>query len=358
MAPFRILSLDGGGIRGIFAIRILARLEQAVPGLLERTDLISGTSTGGILALGLAAGLTPDELLALYRDNGPRIFDDSWLDNLKDLGNIVGAQYDNSGLKQLLSERFRQRNITTLNDLRKRVLIASFDLDDGADPRRKPEKPRSWKPKFFHNYPGPDSDGSELAVDVAMRTSAAPTYFPSYGRFIDGGVIANNPAMAALALALNPQTGNQNLSDICLLSIGTGYNPTFVAGKDHDWGLAQWAKPLISILFDGAMGLVDYQCRQILDSRYARVNCVLNQVIPLDDYRQADLLVQLADRYDLTETIAWARYYFGPPPGAVLGEEALPPAPPPPVSGELSGMPGGAGLPRPPKAGGKGKRRQ
>ena len=75
------------------------------------------------------------------------------------------------------------------------VLIPSFQLDNQAPHAGQ----RQWKPKFFHNYPGPDSDGAELVVDVAMRTSAAPIYFPTYQSYIDGGVVANDPSMAALA---------------------------------------------------------------------------------------------------------------------------------------------------------------
>ncbi len=309
MSVYRVLSLDGGGIRGVFTARLLARLDRVVPGFLQHFDLFAGTSTGGILALGLAAGLSPDELVELYRAHGTAIFDDSWLDNLKDLGGVAGAQYDNTNLKRVLSDIFAKRNAVTLNDIPKKVLIPTFDLDDGQDPRRKADKPRTWKPKFFHNYPGSDSDGAELIIDVAMRTSAAPTYFPSYGRFIDGGVVANNPAMAALAQALNDKTGKQQVGDVCLLSLGTGTNPTFIAGHDHDWGYAQWAKPIIGLMMDGVMGVADYQCSQILDDRYHRLSCLLDQVIPLDCYQKVNVLIQYADTVDISATVAWLHEY-------------------------------------------------
>lgn len=305
MAAYRILSLDGGGIRCILTARLLARLDQAVPGFLARFDLVAGTSSGGILALGLVAGLTPTQLVALYRDNAAEIFDDSWFDNLKDLGQIGGAQYNNRQLRQLLTQTFQARNIATLADLPRRVLIPAFDLDDAQDPRRKPQKPRTWKAKFFHNYPGPDSDGAESVVDVAMRTSAAPTYFPSYGRFIDGSVVANNPAMAALAQALHRPTGGQELPNIRLLSLGTGTNPTYIAGKDHDWGYAQWARPVIDLMIDGGTNVVDYQCAQILDERYHRLTTYLRQPIPLDAYQHIDRLLRTADALDITPTARW-----------------------------------------------------
>jgi patatin-like phospholipase/acyl hydrolase len=318
MPAYHILSLDGGGIRGIFSARVLERLELAVPGFLGQLDLLTGTSTGGIIALGLAAGMTPAQLVRLYRDEGPQIFDDSWLDNLRDLGNLSGAKYDNANLKEILTREFAARAVSTLDDLARRVLVPTFDLDDGQDPRRKLDKPRSWKPKFFHNYPGPDSDGAELIVDVAMRTTAAPTYFPTYGRFIDGGVVANDPSVSALAQALNDQTGGQDLRSVRLLSIGTGINPTYIAGADHDWGYTQWAKPIIGLMMEGVMGVAAYECAQLLGDRYHRVNCVLDQPIPLDAYSKVDSLIGYADALDLTDSVAWIQRYVMAPAAAAL----------------------------------------
>lgn len=93
--PYRILTFDGGGILGIFSARILHHLLNAYPNLLNNTDLIAGTSTGGIISLGLASGMSPDQLVALYQTNGQAIFDRSWLHNIADLGGLSGAQYDN-----------------------------------------------------------------------------------------------------------------------------------------------------------------------------------------------------------------------------------------------------------------------
>jgi patatin-like phospholipase/acyl hydrolase len=170
---YRILSFDGGGVRGVYTAVLLERLSQQVPTMLTKVDLLAGTSTGGIIALGLAAGHLPAELVALYRDNASKIFDDSWLRDLADLHGLAGAEYDNNNLKQILTQIFAT---TRLEQLNKKVLVPSFQLDNQEQQAGK----RMWKPKFFHNYPGPDSDGGELAVDVALRTSAASIYFPSY----------------------------------------------------------------------------------------------------------------------------------------------------------------------------------
>ncbi|RMF65346.1 MAG: hypothetical protein D6746_00605, partial [Bacteroidetes bacterium] len=177
MAIYRILSLDGGGIRGLLSAVVLEQLDAACPGWRDRIDLIAGTSTGGILALGLAFGLTPTDLRVLYYDKGGDIFHDTLLDDLHDLGRAIGAEYDNRYLRRELERIFGD---TPLGKLRKKVLIPAFDLDN-EDPD--PEK-RTWKPKFFHNFGGRDSDADVRVVDVALYTSAAPTYFPSVDGYI------------------------------------------------------------------------------------------------------------------------------------------------------------------------------
>src|SRR5262245_50926023 len=214
--PYRILSFDGGGIAGLFSCSLLARLVTERPNLLARADLLAGTSTGGIIAIGLAAGRPIAELVSLYSTRGREIFDDSWFDNVRDLGNAIGADYSNTNLKHILSSILGD---LTLADLRtsgaqKHILIPTFQLDAPATENH----PRIWKPKFFHNFPGEDSDGEELAADVALRTSAAPTYFPAYQGYIDGAVVANNPSMAAVAQALDPRAADQSLKDVVVLS--------------------------------------------------------------------------------------------------------------------------------------------
>jgi patatin-like phospholipase/acyl hydrolase len=250
MPDFRILSIDGGGIRGVMTAVLLNRLQQQYPTLLaERpntTTLYAGTSTGGILALGLADGLSPAQMRDLYVVNGKSIFDASWVRDIVDVGGLAGAKYDNTNLRNILTHTFGAKR---LGDLNRRVLVASFQLDNGSADSTQ----RTWAPKFFHNFPGPDSDADALIVDVAMETSAAPTFFPAYHGYVDGGVIANNPSMAALAQALdgrNPPSERALLSEIQLLSLGTGLSLQYIAGSDLDWGDAQWIKPIITLMMD------------------------------------------------------------------------------------------------------------
>jgi patatin-like phospholipase/acyl hydrolase len=300
MPPYRVLSLDGGGILGVITATLLERLEAALPGFLARVDLFAGTSTGGILALGLASGLTPARCSELYELRGREVFPRPLLPGFA--AQFVRAKYPNAPLKRALEEQFGDQ---TLGDLPKKVLIASFDLDTG--PESAPQL-RTWKPKFFHNYPSFKSDAHERVVDVALRTSAAPTFFPIYQHYTDGGVVANNPGMCAVAQAVNQDTGGQKLEDVALLSLGTGGNPAYVAARDAPWGIQQWARPLVNlVLTAGAVGLVDYQCRQILGNRYHRLNPPLPEPFTLDDVAEVPRLKAIALQADLTTTLAWLK---------------------------------------------------
>ena len=189
-----------------------------------------------------------------------------------------------------------------LSDLEKRVLIPAFDLDN-----EKPEpSERSWAPKFFHNFPGPDSDGPLPVWKVALYTSAAPTYFPSVDGYIDGGVVANNPSMAALAQTRDRRAFPRpwSLDRMRLLSVGTGRMLMRIGGRTRDWGLAQWARPILDIMGEGLTGVADYQCRQMLDKRYHRLAPVFppGRRFPLNGVRKIPALVKFAESVELSST--------------------------------------------------------
>lgn len=303
MPTYRILSLDGGGIRGLIPTILLQRI-TATPGLenvIDHADLLAGTSTGGLIALGLAAGLDLAQLRRTYIEKGPRIFDDSWLDDVMDLGKLRGADYSITNLKRELQSLLGD---TTLGQLRKRVLITAFDLDNEA-PRH-----RTWKPKLFHNFPGPNSDRAQLARNVALYTSAAPTYFPSVDGYIDGGVFAANPSMCALTQSLDRRySPTPPLDEVVLFSLGTGTSLNYIKGAVHNWGYVQWIKPLVSIMLDGTAGIADYQCRQLMGDRYHRLAPVFprGMSIPMDAVDRIPYMVDYAESLDLTAAIDWLK---------------------------------------------------
>jgi patatin-like phospholipase/acyl hydrolase len=313
MATYRVLSLDGGGIRGIITVVLLERLaaEPGLGGWLDEVDLIAGTSTGGLLALGIGKGLDLATIEDLYMTKGRAIFDDSWLDNVVDLGKVIGADYSLKGLTREL--RRVLGDTTTLGDLTKRVLIATFDLDNVDDPGRGVGEPRTWKPKLFHNFPGDSSDGGALAWKVGLYTAAAPTYFPSYEGYVDGGVYATNPAMCALAQTLDGRYGPPaTLDEVVLLSIGTGTNLQHIPRKNVDWGYAQWARPMVPLMLGGVSGIADYQCRQVLGDRYRRLAPVFPEgtTYAMDDVEHVAAMRAFASGIDITGTAAWIRAHW------------------------------------------------
>ena len=306
MEKYHILSLDGGGIRGIITAVLLEKLNTHpdIANFLEGVDLIAGTSTGGIIALGLAKGFSPAELVDLYQNLGPHVFNDSLWDNLKDLGQLIGAQYSTLPLENELKKFLGES--TTLGQLHKKVLITAFDLDNL---RPEPDR-RSWKPKIFHNI-GRENDANALAYKVGVYTTAAPTYFPSVDGYIDGGVYANNPSMCALAQSQDERVFQKcpSLSDVVLLSLGTGMSLTFIEGKNLDWGLGQWARPLISILFDGVSGIADFQCRKLLRNNYQRLAPVFpaGTTIEMDAVDHIPQMLEFVEKVDLAETVHWIK---------------------------------------------------
>jgi hypothetical protein len=305
MAPYRILSLDGGGIRGIVTVILLQRLnaESGLTGWLDSVDLIAGTSTGGLLALGVAYGLDLQVMHDLYEKKGKEIFDESWLEDIVDLGRLIGSEYSSKNLERELKGIFGR---ATMGELKHRVLITAFDLDNEApDPWS-----RKWKPKLFHNFPGPDDDAKELLYKVGLYTSAAPVYFPSVDGFIDGMVYAANPSMCALAQSQDSRIPDRpSTSDVVLFSLGTGTSLFYIKGKYLNWGYAQWAKPLVKLVIDGTSGIADYQCREILGERYHRLAPIFppGVSIPMDAVDQVPYMIGFAERVNISETVKWLK---------------------------------------------------
>jgi patatin-like phospholipase/acyl hydrolase len=305
--PYRIISFDGGGIRGVFSATLIEEMDKQQKGFWQDFDLYAGTSTGGIIALALAAGIEPPQIRELYEQNGSKVFEHPIPYPFSLILQPFMAAYTHKNLKRLLIEWFGDK---TLGDLKKRVMITSFDL---VNPYPRPGRPRMWKPKFFTNFPTPGEDSGEKIVDVALRTSAAPTFFPIYQGYTDGGVAANDPSMAALAQALDKNTGQQVLKNVVLLSVGAGLNAHYLNVKRENWGWLQWFWGLlvINIMFDGSLGVAEYQCSRILEERYHRLNPALDQDVALDEVSAIPYLVEAARgaQSQISQTYKWVRKY-------------------------------------------------
>ena len=203
----RILTIDGGGIKGVFPASFLATLEDEIGApIADYFDLIAGTSTGGIIALGLGLGMTARELLRLYREYGARIFERRRFAQLRSL---FLAKYTNCALKEALVQSFGDR---LLGESTKRLLIPSLNL---AAERVHLYK-TSHHPKLVHDYRVP-------AVEVALATVAAPTYFPIHVSpegvpYIDGSMWARNPLGLAVIEAIGILEWRRD--EIRVLSLG------------------------------------------------------------------------------------------------------------------------------------------
>lgn len=240
-APFQILALDGGGFRGMFEAVVLSIWEQQLGHpITDHFDLIVGTSTGGIIALGLAAGLPASDLVDFYRIDGKEIFPSVWSPRRTFRGPLqyMLSKFGPGRLERALKARLP--NVTMAN-LKKPVVITSFNLASG----------RHW---FFKTPHFPDNliDAHRPIWEVARATSAAPTYFPAFRSsrnelFIDGGLVANNPSLIGyFEVHVNFPAFKE---DIKILNIGTegGECPP------HKWwlprgGLLPWAKSAPGVL--------------------------------------------------------------------------------------------------------------
>ncbi|MBI2686716.1 MAG: patatin-like phospholipase family protein [Acidobacteria bacterium] len=261
----RILSIDGGGIRGILPAMLLASLERRTGQPVSQLfDLIAGTSTGGILALGLTRpgengkpAFSAEDMAALYEREGDRIFASNFWHKLRSLGAIGDQKYPSRGVDEVLQRYFGE---TRLSEALTSLVVPSYEIE-----RRVPFffKSAAAKRQPTHDFP---------MWQVARATSAAPTYFEparldamrpgDYWALIDGGVFANNPAACALVEA---RTQFPDAANFLVCSIGTGALTRRIAYDDaRNWGLARWAKPVLDIVLDSVSETVDYQLTQLL----------------------------------------------------------------------------------------------
>jgi patatin-like phospholipase/acyl hydrolase len=295
---FRILCLDGGGIRGAFTAAVLARWEEMSNlHAADHFDLIAGTSTGGILAIGLGLGLSAGEMVRFYREQGPAIFPLTGVFDrlLRGLANVVRAKFDARDLEKQLSLAYdRDGRVATLADSKQRLLITSYDLIGNAL--------RLYRTNHHPSVKGHDHLRAGV---VARATSAAPTYFKpapvddpiAPEEAVDGGVWANCPAMAALGEAVGVLKIPLNRID--MLSVGTAGMPTFV-GDPAAQGLVGWGPKAPDLFMNSQMDATLCYVEQLIGKRFLRVD---------DDHAR----VQTMDR---AEDLG---YLFGR--GAKIGEK-------------------------------------
>ncbi|MGB3508559.1 MAG: patatin-like phospholipase family protein [Microcoleaceae cyanobacterium] len=308
---FRILCLDGGGIRGIMPALILQKIEQELGSSLKNHfDLIAGTSTGSILAVGIALGKSADELLNLYIDKGLQIFPYQSLFSPKRLPLIFqyglsAPKFSDQGLIAVLKEQFGEKKLADLTPDPDRlmdslkVLIPSYDTIG-----RNPVVFKSWSHDHWY--------AKVPLWEICLSSASAPTYFPAHRieqdgqvySLIDGGVCANNPVSCAVAegIRLLRESSNQSVGDVIeqikVISIGTGDPATPIPWERvRAWGLVQWGLRIADIFMDAPPDIHRYVAEEIMgvnnnndQSQYIRLQLPLHEpLLAIDDATEKNL---------------------------------------------------------------------
>lgn len=312
---FKLLCCDGGGIRGLITALLIQELDKH-HGVISKADGFAGTSTGALIALGLANDVAIGDIINIYKNQGSTIFEpNGWLleekertrpvpQTIEELGSgpgFLSCQYKNDGLIKIATSLLGDRR---LSDANKYVAANTARLWDGT----------SWEPATFSNSSNNPYSGIKMR-DAALATSAAPTYFPPYeigqfGYFADGGVFANNPSMTAIGDALS---GGRvaSLDNVRVLSLGTGLVPQGIApdsvSNPLNWGVTHWMWPwqsnqvpamaLLSLMMDCTAKVATSEAQQLLADNFHRGNVDLPEPFPLDDWKQVAKLEQYTKAY-------------------------------------------------------------
>lgn len=286
---YRVLSLDGGGIKGTYTAAFLARLEEmSGKRVVEHFDLIAGTSTGGIIALALGLGVPASEILRFYVERGPEIFPlISIGDRIRGFArHAFRAKHGTEGLHSALKEVFQDR---VLGESATRLVIPSYDGSSGDVHLFK----TAHHPKFKRDY-------HERAVNVALATSAAPTFLRAFvgsagTRLVDGGVWANCPAAIAVIEALT--TLEQPPGSVDLLTVGTTEEPFHVPKSKAVGGLIQWVRFAPELLMQAQAKGALAHAKLLTGERMLRITeSVAPGRFKLDDPRSIEELQALGDR--------------------------------------------------------------
>jgi patatin-like phospholipase/acyl hydrolase len=310
---FRILSVDGGGMRGLIPARVIENLEgrlQAEAGpdarVADYFHMFAGTSTGGLVALSLtvperAGGDRPKvsaaKLVELYTTDGRKIFHRSLWQKLKTLWGFIAPKYGLGPLEEAV-----RRNLGTdakLADALRDLVVVAYDMTDR-------------EPFFFKRWQAREDESRDRPLtDAALATSAAPTYFPSHEvaghALVDGGVFAANPAIAAIVEALKRRSDEpHHLSpdDLLVVSIGTGHHETeYSQAEVSKWGKLGWIlpqdgePPILATVLGGSSDGVDHWAETLVNEppaphtpadqigngpRFFRLQVELDPPIPMD----------------------------------------------------------------------------
>ena len=277
---FKILSIDGGGIKGLYSASILKRFEEKFSCLTsDHFDMICGTSTGGLIALAISLKIPAEEICDFYTNKGSLIFPKYKKRKIPFFGTIdyglfkqiaKGGKYSDKGLKDALIEIFGNKKIEDCNNL---LCIPSYSVTEA--------KPKVFK--YDHRQGDLSRDNKAPIVDIALATSAAPTYFPlaesefyHKEQFIDGGVWANNPTLVGLVEALNYFVGeNKDYNEIEILSLSS---LTITGGKKvglkRERSFSDWKAELFETSMNGQSHFTDFFLNKITEISNTKIKYI------------------------------------------------------------------------------------
>ncbi|MEW8003568.1 MAG: CBASS cGAMP-activated phospholipase [Candidatus Thiodiazotropha sp.] len=293
----QVITLSGGGYRGLFTARVLAALEESTgKPLYKTTNLFVGTSIGGILACGLACKIPAKTLLSELIQRGPRIFPYKCASNIQ---RFFGALYESSILEEEVRKVFGKWADRPLIEVPTPVVLTAVDE-------------ATARTFYLHNV-GLGLTKGPTVIEALMATSAAPTYFGTQlyqdKILVDGGIGANTPEAIAIELLASYR---KNLDRVTILSIGTaGGCETPPRIKPHNSGIYSWLKKreLINLMFSAQEGISTKLAETLLGDRYLRIDQAPTVKIELDDASKEtrELLVSLAEQAILVagESLVW-----------------------------------------------------
>ncbi|WP_066048315.1 CBASS cGAMP-activated phospholipase [Robertmurraya korlensis] len=285
----KMLCIDGGGIRGVFAVAILEELEKDIGrSIRESIDLVAGTSTGSIIAASIAVNREMGELLEDYRHYGRKIF------KRRARIGLFRSIYSNRDLRRFVQNAFKEK---TLEEVGVPLLIPAVNVTKG-------------KPYVHRSHYGIHERGENDHIklwDAVLSSCSAPIYFPPNNInnqviTIDGGLWANNPSLVCITEAKNYY--GLGMEKIRILSIGLGQQRVQLPSKKtHLWGIKQWmpfqlqtmsfTPKLLDLALDLSSESISFQCQHLLGENYLRLNTELGKEVPFDQVEIVEWLIEL-----------------------------------------------------------------
>ncbi|ELP87631.1 hypothetical protein EIN_146350 [Entamoeba invadens IP1] len=288
---YRIISLDGGGVKALMQLYILQRLEEKFPGFLARTVLFCGVSAGSILSTQLAQGCDVPTAIQLFELVCKYIF------IRKTFGGAYGSLYTNKYILKYLEMFYGNK---TLNELPRNVFFISVCA----------KEPRVSS-VLFNNFT-PEC-GDIKVVDACMRSSSAPIFFDSYEGYLDGALFENNPVTCAFPMLFG-KTGNVNVrpQDVVCLSISTGApNVPYISQEEYgNAGFLKWAPRTLDLFQYSRRDMSNTIGKELLGERYFRLDPKMPNGLRINSISECEKIIDCGKNIDLTSLEEWVKEYW------------------------------------------------